>query len=89
VSVVVPAAVDTGFFDGRGRPYDRRTPRPVAPETVAAAVFDAIAHDRAEVFVPGWTRVAPAIRAVAPRPFRALSLRYGEPLRAAQDGSAS
>lgn len=89
VSVVVPAVVDTGFFHGRGRPYDRRSPRPVAAETVAAAVVEAIERDRAEVFVPGWTRVAPAARAVAPRPFRALSLRYGEPLRTPQDGSGS
>jgi len=83
VSVVVPAAVDTGFFATRGRPYDRRSPRPVSAATVARAVVDAVEADRPEVFVPSWTRVAPVVRAVAPRPFRALSLRFGEQVRSA------
>jgi short-subunit dehydrogenase len=81
VSVVVPAVVDTGFFARRGRPYDRRSPKPVSPDRVAAAVVSAIETERAESFVPAWTRVAPAVRAVAPGPFRRLSLRYGEDVR--------
>jgi short-subunit dehydrogenase len=81
VSVVVPAAVDTGFFNRRGRPYDRRSPRPVAPERVARSVVEAIERDHAEVFVPAWLRVAPVVRAVAPTAFRRLSLRYGEGVR--------
>jgi len=81
VSVVVPAVVDTEFFTRRGRPYERRSPRPVSPEQVASAVVEAIERDRAEIFVPAWTRVAPAVRAVAPNAFRRLSLRYGEDVR--------
>jgi short-subunit dehydrogenase len=81
VSVVVPAVVDTDFFAGRGRPYDRRSPRPVPPERIAAAVVRAIEEDRAEVFVPAWTRIAPTVRALAPAAFRRLSLRYGEDVR--------
>ncbi|WP_017933043.1 SDR family NAD(P)-dependent oxidoreductase [Nocardioides sp. Iso805N] len=81
VSVVVPAVVETGFFARRGRPYERRSPRPVPSHQVAAAVVRAIEADRAEVFVPGWTRIAPAVRAVAPAAFRRLSLRYGEDVR--------
>lgn len=81
VSVVVPAVVDTDFFARRGRPYERRSPRPVPPQQVADAVVDAVEHDRAEVFVPSWTRVAPAVRALAPGAFRRLSLRYGEDVR--------
>ena len=81
VGVVVPAVVDTGFFAGRGRPYERRSPRPVPPERAAAAVLRAIEQDRAEVFVPAWTRVAPTVRALAPAAFRRLSLRYGEDVR--------
>jgi len=81
VSVVVPAVVDTGFFVSRGRPYDRRSPRPVPPEQVAAAVVDAVERDRAEVFVPSWTRVPPVVRALAPAAFRRLSLRFGEDVR--------
>jgi len=82
VSVVVPAVVDTDFFAGRGRPYDRARPRPVSADAVAEATVDAIARGRAEVFVPSWVRVAPAVRAVAPGPFRALSARFGEQVRA-------
>ncbi|MEP9384859.1 SDR family NAD(P)-dependent oxidoreductase [Nocardioides cheoyonin] len=86
VTVVVPAAVATGFFDARGRPYDRRNPRPVTPEHVAKVVVEAVELDRDEVFVPGWTRIAPAVRAVAPSPFRALSRRFGEQVRSDRGG---
>jgi short-subunit dehydrogenase len=78
VSLVVPGVVDTGFFAARGRPYDRRSPRPVSSDRVAAAVVDAIAHDRAEAWVPGWLRVAPAVRSLAPGAYRRLSARFGE-----------
>ncbi|WGL53018.1 SDR family NAD(P)-dependent oxidoreductase [Nocardioides sp. BP30] len=81
VSVVVPAVVDTGFFESRGRPYDRRSPRPLPARAVAAAILSAVERDRAEVFVPGWTRLAPTVRALAPAAFRRLSLRYGEEVR--------
>lgn len=81
VSVVVPAVVDTDFFVRRGRPYQRRSPRPVPPDRVARAVVTAIEQDRAEVFVPSWLRVAPAVRALAPGTFRRLSGRFGEEVR--------
>jgi len=81
VSVVVPGVVDTGFFAARGRPYDRRSPRPVSAETVAKAIVATIEHDRAEAYVPGWLRLAPAVRAVAPGSFRTLSRRFGEKVR--------
>jgi short-subunit dehydrogenase len=81
VSVVVPGAVATPFFDGRGRPYDRRFPRPVSPELVADAVVEAVRRDRAEVWVPRWLGVAPRVRALSPGVFRRLSARFGEPVR--------
>jgi short-subunit dehydrogenase len=81
VSVVVPAAVDTGFFARRGRPYQRSSPKPVSAAAVARAVVTAIERDRAEVFLPSWMRVAPTVRALAPAAFRHLSLRYGEGVR--------
>ena len=43
VSVVVPGVVDTGFFDTRGRPYERKRPRPIPPDAVADAVTRAVA----------------------------------------------
>jgi short-subunit dehydrogenase len=82
VSVVVPAAVRTPFFDGRGRPYDRAVPRPVSADRVAAAVVAAIRDDRPEVWVPAWTRAAAVVRAVAPAAYRRLAGRFGEPVRA-------
>ncbi len=81
VSLTLPGAVDTPFFANRGRPYDRTVPKPVPADVVAAAVLDAVRRDRAEVWTPGWLRVASAVRAVAPGAYRRLSARYGEPVR--------
>jgi short-subunit dehydrogenase len=81
VSVVVPGVVDTDFFTHRGRPYDRATPAPVSADAVAAAIVDAVARERAEVYVPRWLQVAPTVRSLAPGPFRTLSARFGEQVR--------
>lgn len=81
VCSVLPGAVATDFFTRRGRAYQRRFPRPVPVETVARAVVDALRSDRAEVWVPAWMRIVPAVRAVLPGPYRLLSARYGEPIR--------
>jgi short-subunit dehydrogenase len=81
VGVVVPAAVDTGFFTTRGRAYDRRVPRPVKPETVAQAVVRAIEQDRAETWIPRWIRLAVVVRALSPAGFRRLATRFGESIR--------
>ena len=86
VSLTVPGVVDTGFFAARGRPYDRSFPRPVPPDAVARAVERAIARDRAEAWVPGWLRVAPAVRALAPSTYRRLTARFGEQVRARPGG---
>ncbi len=80
VGVVVPGVVNTGFFDNRGRPYDRARPKPVPPEAVADAVLEAV-RGRAEVWVPRWLRVAPTIRAIAPSMYRRLATRFGESVR--------
>ncbi|MFC6159881.1 SDR family NAD(P)-dependent oxidoreductase [Kribbella jiaozuonensis] len=78
VSLTIPGVVDTGFFSARGRPYDRKRPRPLPATTVAQALVDGIANDRAEIWIPGWLRVAPAVRALAPGLYRRLSARFGE-----------
>ena len=88
VSLVVPGVVDTGFFEARGRPYGRSSPRPVPADQVACAVLDAIEHDRAEAWVPGWLRVAPAVRTLAPGAYRRLSARFGEQVRSRQPPEA-
>ncbi len=81
VGVVVPAAVDTGFFSARGRAYERRLPRPVGPDTVARAIVRAIEQDRAETWVPRWIRLAGVVRAVIPGVYRRLAGRFGESVR--------
>ncbi|MFI5694552.1 SDR family NAD(P)-dependent oxidoreductase [Kribbella sp. NPDC051586] len=78
VSLTVLGVVDTGFFSARGRPYDRKRPRPLPATDVARALVDGIANDRAEIWIPGWLRVAPAVRALAPGLYRRLSARFGE-----------
>jgi short-subunit dehydrogenase len=80
IGVVVPGAVDTGFFDKRGRPYDRARPKPVPPEAVADAVLEAVSG-RQDVWVPRWMRVAPTVRVIAPVTFRRLATRFAEPFR--------
>ena len=85
VTVVVPGVVDTEFFAARGRPYERKSPRPVPAARVALATVRAIEGDHAEVFVPAWLRVAPVVRALAPRTFRALTARFGEKVHASRE----
>lgn len=81
IGVVVPGAVDTGFFDTRGRPYQRARPKPLPPGAVADAVVRTITGGRAEQWVPQWLRIAPAVRALAPGAYRRLAVRFGEPVR--------
>jgi short-subunit dehydrogenase len=76
VSLVVPVAVDTGFFAARGAPYGRRRPRPVPPERVARELVDAIRRDRAEVVVPRLLAVPVRVHGAAPRLYRALARRF-------------
>ncbi|MGH3498367.1 MAG: SDR family NAD(P)-dependent oxidoreductase [Nocardioidaceae bacterium] len=79
VSVVVPGAVDTPFFARRGSAYNRRVPSPRSPEQVADAVVRCLSDGRAEAYVPGWLRLPVALQAVAPKTFRALAARFGQP----------
>ncbi|MFF9408083.1 SDR family NAD(P)-dependent oxidoreductase [Streptomyces anandii] len=77
VSHVIPGVVDTPFFERRGTPYQRSSPRPVAPERVADAVWKAVRHGRDEVYVPGWFRLPARVRGVAPGLYRRLADRFG------------
>lgn len=78
VSMTIPGVVDTGFFTARGRPYDRKRPRLLPASDVAQALVDGITNDRAETWIPGWLRIAPVVRALAPGLYRRLSARFGE-----------
>jgi short-subunit dehydrogenase len=77
VSLVTPGAIATPFFERRGQPYTRRFPRALAPEDVAAAIVEAIAHDRAELYVPRWLALPPRIQSLLPGLYRALAARFG------------
>jgi short-subunit dehydrogenase len=77
VSVVSPGVVDTAFFDRRGRPYDRRFPRPIPAEPVAAAITKAIRNERPMVFVPSWGSFPARLRGGLPGVYRALARRFG------------
>jgi short-subunit dehydrogenase len=77
VTTVFPGAVATPFFERRGLPYDRRFPRPVPPEAVAAALLRAVQRDVAEVFVPGWLTVPARINGALPGLFHRLAARFG------------
>jgi uncharacterized protein len=76
-SVVIPGPVATPFFDRRGVPYGRAFPRPVPAERVAAAIVDAIRHDRAQVVVPGWLGGPMRLRGALPELYRPLVDRFG------------
>ncbi|WP_225813592.1 SDR family NAD(P)-dependent oxidoreductase [Streptomyces spinosus] len=77
VSHVIPGVVDTPFFERRGVPYLRSSPRPVAPERVADAVWDVVRHGKDEVFVPAWLRLPAMVRGVAPGLYRRLATVFG------------
>jgi short-subunit dehydrogenase len=77
VGTVLPGVVRTDFFGARGRPYERRFPRPLPPERAAAAIVRALAEDRSRTFVPRWLAVPAALRAGLPRTYRALERRFG------------
>jgi short-subunit dehydrogenase len=77
VSSVVPGVVRTAFFDRRGVPYERRWPRPIAPERIADAVVEAIKTGRAETVLPKWLSFASKARGVSPSGYRLLARRFG------------
>ena len=73
VSVVRPGVVATGFFARRGAAYDRRFPRPISPDRVAAAIVDSLASGRARTTVPGWLAMPAALRRRVPRLYNRLA----------------
>jgi short-subunit dehydrogenase len=79
VCTVLPGVVDTGFFVTRGRPYDRRFPRPMPAARVANKIVDALVKGPDRVFVPRWLAGPAALRASAPRLYRTLERRFDAP----------
>lgn len=77
VTTVLPGVVETGFFATRGRPYDRRFPRPLPPEQLAAAVVGALEGGQRRVVVPRWLAAPARLRSLSPVLYRALERRLG------------
>ncbi|MGO8870654.1 MAG: SDR family NAD(P)-dependent oxidoreductase [Acidimicrobiales bacterium] len=75
VSLINPGPVKTRFAETRGVPFQRRVPRPVEPERIAAAVIEAIERDRFEQTIPKWLRSGSIARAIAPDLYRRGLLR--------------
>jgi uncharacterized protein len=70
VSLINPGPVETKFTEARGVPFQRRVPRPLAPERVADAVVEAVERDRFEKTLPGWLRVGTIARVLVPSLYR-------------------
>ncbi|WP_324784474.1 SDR family NAD(P)-dependent oxidoreductase [Streptomyces sp. H51] len=77
VSHVIPGVVDTPFFERRGVPYLRSSPRPVSPERVADAVWGAVRRGKDEVYVPAWFRLPARVRGACPGLYRRMAARFG------------
>jgi short-subunit dehydrogenase len=78
VAVFVPGVVATPFFERRGRPYARSTPRPLPVGRAADALLRLIDGRANEAYLPGWLRLPVAIRGTAPGLYRWLARRFGE-----------
>jgi len=67
VHTILPGFVETAGFPQRDRFGQRLSTLVAEPELVAERVLVAIDHDRREIFVPRWYRLAPLAQALAPR----------------------
>jgi short-subunit dehydrogenase len=77
VGVLVPGVVETAFFERRGRPYVRKSPRPIPAARVADRIVGMIRSDGAEAYTPGWLRLPVAVRGALPGLYRRLGARFG------------
>jgi len=73
-----------GFVETEGFPQRRRLGRAfgavvIEPELVAKRVLAAVEHDRGEVFVPRWYRIAPLAQALVPGLVARLAARGVRP----------
>jgi NAD(P)-dependent dehydrogenase (short-subunit alcohol dehydrogenase family) len=66
VHTILPGFVETEGFQQRQRFGPKLATLVAEPELVAKRVLAAIEHDRREVFVPRWYRVAPLAQALVP-----------------------
>ena len=77
VSVVSPGVVTTSFFERRGRPYGRRSPRPISADRVGGAIVRAIRTGKPQIYVPGWMAFPAWLRGAWPWLYRKGAGRLG------------
>ena len=75
VSIINPGPVETEFFEARGHPYARSTPKPVTAERVAGDVIAAVEKNKLETYVPRWLGTAVISRVMIPPLYRAGTTR--------------
>jgi short-subunit dehydrogenase len=78
IGVFVPGVVETAFFERRGRPYARTSPRPIPAARVADRIVGMIQRGSAEAYAPAWLRLPVAVRGALPGLYRRLGARFGE-----------
>jgi short-subunit dehydrogenase len=76
VTLVAPGVVRTRFFDRRGAPYRRSSPRPIPAGRVGWEIVQAVERERDDVFVPGWLVIPARLREVWPGLYRRLAARF-------------
>jgi short-subunit dehydrogenase len=76
VTLVSPGVVQTSFFERRGAPYRRSSPRPMPPARVASAIVRAVEREQDDVFVPGWLEFPARLHGAWPRMYRRLASRF-------------
>jgi short-subunit dehydrogenase len=75
VSSIYPGPVATDFFDARGVPYQRKSPKPVSAQHVADVIVTAVERGQAERYIPGALRAAFAAKALSPPALFALGTK--------------
>jgi short-subunit dehydrogenase len=76
VTFVSPGVVRTAFFERRGAPYRRPSPRPIDPRQVGMAIVRAVEREQNDVFVPGWLAFPARLRGALPGVYRRLAARF-------------
>lgn len=76
VTLVSPGVVRTRFFDRRGTPYLRSSPRPIPAGRVGWEIVHAVERGRDDVFVPSWLVIPARLHEVWPGLYRRLAARF-------------
>jgi short-subunit dehydrogenase len=76
VTLVSPGVVRTQFFERRGAPYRRSSPRPLPAEVVGRGIVRAVERGRDDVFIPALLAGPARLRGTWPRLCRRMAARF-------------